>query len=144
MLAITRTMVLEACSVYYARRGAPGIIKALDACELGLNLKSKPKKWVKLEVPSLPSKTWSIDFMHNVLVSGRRFRIMYVIDDYWRECLDIQVCFSLPSKLATRHLDAISWLPLYYNGLEPISHHFVRCANRHATQLRFIQPGNPS
>lgn len=57
-------------------------------CELGLNLKRKPKKRlaprtaVKLEVPSLPNRTWSIDFMHDVLVSGRRFRTMNVIDDY--------------------------------------------------------------
>lgn len=59
-------------------------------CELGLNLKRKPKKRlapraaVKLEVPSLPNKTWSIDFMHDVLVGGRRFRTMNVIDDYRR------------------------------------------------------------
>ena len=125
-------------------------------CELGLNLKRKPKKRlaprtaVKLEVPSLPNKTWSIDFMHDVLVGGRRFRTMNVIDDYRRECLGIKVGFSLPSKLATRHLDEIALCRGYPdiirldNGPEHISHHFAQWAKTHAIKLRFIQPGKPA
>ena len=119
-------------------------------CAFGLNLKCKPKKRlarrtaVKLEVPCLPNKTWSID------LDGRRFRTMNVIDDYRRECLGIKVGFSLPSKFAKRHLDEIAVHRGYPdiikldNAPEHISHHFAQSANRHAITLRFIQPVNPS
>jgi len=100
-------------------------------CALGLNVKRKPKKRlarrtvVKREVPCSPNQTWSID------LNGRRFRTMNVIDDYRRECLGIKVGFSLPSKLATRHLDEIAVYRGYLgiirldNGPEHTSHHFA-------------------
>ena len=83
-------------------------------CELKLNLKRKPKKRlaprtaVELEVPVRRNEVWSIDFMHDVLVCGRRFRTMNVIDDHRRQCLGIRVAFSLPSTATTRHLDDIA------------------------------------
>src|SRR5215204_5857237 len=36
---------------------------------------------------ALPNTRWSIDFVHDQLACGRRFRILNVIDDVTKECL---------------------------------------------------------
>lgn len=50
------------------------------------------------------NQTWSIDFMSDALVDGRRFRILNIIDDYNRESLAIEVDTSLPSLRVVRVL----------------------------------------
>src|SRR5262244_3100817 len=34
-----------------------------------------------------PNQRWSMDFVHDQLCDGRRFRILAVVDDFTRECL---------------------------------------------------------
>jgi len=49
--------------------------------KLELNLRIKPKKRLKREkpeplaVPGKPNQTWSMDFMHDQLADGRRYRL---------------------------------------------------------------------
>lgn len=75
-------------------------------CELELNLRIKPKKRLvrekpePLSVPAAINDIWSMDFMHDQLSDGRRFRLFNVIDDYNREGLDIDIDFSLPTGRA--------------------------------------------
>lgn len=38
-----------------------------------------------------------MDFMHDNLADGRKYRLLNIIDDYNRECLETEVDFSLPS-----------------------------------------------
>ena len=38
-------------------------------------------------VLALPNQRWSIDFVHDQMASGRRFRVLNVVDDVTRECL---------------------------------------------------------
>ena len=38
-------------------------------------------------VPALPNQRWSLDFVHDQMVMGRRFRVLNVVDDVTRECL---------------------------------------------------------
>ena len=40
-----------------------------------------------LLLPALPNARWSIDFVHDQLACGRRFRILNVVDDVTKECL---------------------------------------------------------
>ena len=40
-----------------------------------------------MAVPQDPNQRWSLDFVSDTLVDGRRFRILCVIDDFSRECL---------------------------------------------------------
>jgi putative transposase len=38
-------------------------------------------------VPALPNQRWSLDFVHDQMATGRRFRVLNVVDDVTRECL---------------------------------------------------------
>ena len=40
-----------------------------------------------LALPQGPSQRWSLDFVSDTLISGRRIRILTVVDDFTRECL---------------------------------------------------------
>ena len=72
-------------------------------CAIGMNLKRRTKKRVpvqerqSMEVPNMPNRVWSLDFMSNTLYSGRRFRILNILDEGVREALDIVIDTSLPA-----------------------------------------------
>ena len=125
-------------------------------CELGLNLRIKPKKRLPsrskqvLELPAKPNVCWSMDFMSDALSSGRRFRTFNVIDDFNREALWIEIDTSLPTQRVVRTLQQIAdWrgLPRRLrsdNGPELISSTLAAWAEHHRIELVFIQPGKPS
>jgi putative transposase len=46
-------------------------------------------------VPVAPNDPWSLDFVSDQLIDGRRFRILTVIDDCTRECLALVADTSL-------------------------------------------------
>jgi len=48
-----------------------------------------------LTVPQGPNQRWSLDFLHDQLSDGRRFRILAVVDDFTRECLGLVADTSL-------------------------------------------------
>jgi putative transposase len=124
-------------------------------CELELNLRIKPRKRLKRELPetlSVPQKinqVWSIDFMHDQLTDGRSFRAFNVLDDFNREGLGIEIDFSLPTLRVIRALENImQWRgkPLAIrsdNGPEYISEAFKAWADLRGIKLMFIQPGKP-
>ena len=70
---------------------------------LKMNLRRKGKKRLPsrtpepLAVPVEANICWSIDFMHDALMSGQRFRTFNVIDDFTRECLAIEVDTNMPT-----------------------------------------------
>lgn len=79
----------------------------------GLNLPRRLKKRLPESVRQpLPKATacnhcWSLDFMSDSLVDGRKFRTLNVLDDYNREGLGIDVDYSLPAQRVTRLLDRL-------------------------------------
>jgi putative transposase len=42
---------------------------------------------MEMPVPDAPNIRWSIDFVSDQLSTGRRFRILNIVDDYTRECV---------------------------------------------------------
>ena len=83
---------------------------------LGMNLRRKHKKRLPARVkdplvlPIGPNITWSMDFMHDTLINGRKFRTLNIIDDYNREALQIAIDTSLNSERVVRELEQlVTW-----------------------------------
>lgn len=91
-----------------------------------------------------------MDFVHDTLVDGRKFRTFNVVDTYTRECLVIEVDTSLTGKRVTQVLErlvAVYGAPASItvdNGPEFISRAMDEWAYLRGVELRFIQPGKPT
>ena len=53
------------------------------------------------------NQEWALDFVHDAAESGRKFRVLSVIDVYTRECLALEVDTSFASRRVTRELERI-------------------------------------
>ena len=124
--------------------------------ELELNLRIKPRKRLKrdkpdpLDVPTAPNQMWSMDFMSDTLLDGRKLRTFNVIDDYNREGLAIDVNLSLPSARVVRSLEQIiEWRgkPAAIrcdNGPELLAGPIMEWAEKNRITMIYIQPGKPT
>ncbi|EPE84236.1 HTH-like domain protein [Leptospira noguchii str. 1993005606] len=81
--------------------------------ELGLKYRIKQRR-KRLPLPTVPKllpgafgERWSMDFMSDSLYSGRRFRILNIIDDYGRLAIATQPEFSIPSERVVRILNEV-------------------------------------
>jgi len=54
-----------------------------------------------------PNSRWSVDFVHDQLADGRRFRVLNVIDDVTKECLAAIPDTSIPGKRVVREMRAV-------------------------------------
>jgi putative transposase len=125
-------------------------------CELNLNLKRRPKKRLAprskqvLQQPKQLNQSWSLDYMSDALMQGRRFRTANVIDDCNREGLSILASLSLPATRITRWLDDIAAWRGYPktirvdNGPENLAKQFQGWAKQHDIKINYIQPGKPA
>lgn len=124
-------------------------------CKLGLNLPRRTKKRLPhrsrqpLVVAAAVNAVWSLDFMSDSLWSGRRFRVLNVLDEGVREGLAIEIDTSLPAKRVVRVLERISTLrglPAALrmdNGPELIAQELLDWCERKGVEPRHIQPGKP-
>jgi putative transposase len=60
-----------------------------------------------MSIPQDQNLRWSLDFVMDTLVSGRRFRILTLVDDFTRECLTLVADTSLTSLRVVRELDRV-------------------------------------
>jgi putative transposase len=60
-----------------------------------------------LAIPQDQNLRWSLDFVMDTLVSGRRFRILTVVDDFTWECLGLVVDTSLTALRVMRELNYV-------------------------------------
>ena len=102
-----------------------------------------------LQVPEQMNKTWSMDFMSDSLESGRRFRVLNVIDDHNRGALVVEPGFSLPAERVIEHLGRaieLNGKPKTIrvdNGPEFLSAVFQDFCEEQRIQIKYIQPGRP-
>lgn len=130
----------------------PGVnLKAVHRIwkEEGLRLNRRRRR--RLKVPSqarfeltAPNQAWCLDFCHDRLENGRRFRILAVLDCFTRECLLLKAAPHFPSSAVQRELE---WLFLVHgkpqrlvsdNGPE-----FRALDLPGEVEACFIQPGSP-
>lgn len=62
---------------------------------------------VLLAAPARPNQTWTMDFLHDALASGRKFRTLSIEEAYTREMLTIEVDTSLPALRVVRVLERL-------------------------------------
>lgn len=146
---------------YYGRIRNEGLVwnrkRVLRVYRLmNLNLRRKRKRRLPARVkeplcqPRGINHTWSMDFVSDSLVYGRRFRVLNIIDDYNREALAIEPDFSLPGERVINILDeVISWRGKPYeirvdNGPEFISKALQVWADKNHIRIKHIQPGSPT
>jgi len=125
-------------------------------CAMRLNLKRRTKRRVPkrerqpMDVMAMPNVIWGIDFMHDALYNGRKFRTFNILDEGVREALDIVIDTSIQSGRVVRALDQVaSWrgYPMALrcdNGPEFIAEKLVDWCTKHGVEPRYIQPGKPN
>ena len=100
-------------------------------------------------VEARPNARWSVDFIHDQLSNGRRFRILNVIDDVTKECLAAIADTSISGRRAARELDAVvAWrgnpeLIVSDHGTEFTSTAMLAWAQSSRVAWHFIAPGKP-
>ena len=124
--------------------------------EMRLNLRRKYKKRLPARVkepllqPIFPNVTWSMDFMHDGLMQGKKFRSFNVIDDYNREALNLTIDNSISSTRVIRELNKlIAWRGKpdnlrVDNGPEFIAKAMADWCEEKCIVLKFIQKGKPT
>ena len=122
----------------------------------GLTVRRRRRKrlvaWmrVKLPVPTRANERWSMDFVNDTLATGRKFRVLNVVDDLTREALATEVDTSLGGARVVRVLDrlvALRGLPSVIvcdNGPEFTGRAVDEWAYRMGVKLHFIRPGKPT
>jgi putative transposase len=121
---------------------------------LGLQVRRRRRK--KLDRPRVPlapaqapRQRWSMDFVSDQFTSGRRFRVLNVIDDHTRECLGQLADVSLTGQRVARFLTELGQeygLPqriVCDNGPEFTGKALVEWQLASGVALHFIQPGKP-
>lgn len=122
--------------------------------ELKLSLKIRKGRKIRtmprapIEPPNGSNQRWSMDFVSDALgPSGRRFRILTVVDDFTRECVLLYADFSIPGSTVARALDAVGVLPRSFtidNGSEFTGKVMDGWAFHKGIKLDFIRPGKPN
>ena len=102
-----------------------------------------------MAIPQDANQRWSLDFVSDALVDGRRFRILCVIDDFSRECLATIVDNSLSGERVARELDAIAerrgypCMVVSDNGTELTSNAMLAWQQDRGVEWHYIAPGKP-
>ena len=103
-----------------------------------------------LVVPLGPNERWSLDFVSDQLASGRRFRILTVVDDGTRECLALVADTSLSGARVARELDRLvaergrPKTIVSDNGTELTSNAILSWADDRRIAWHYIAPGKPT
>ena len=101
-------------------------------------------------VEARPNARWSLDFVHDQFATGRRFRILNVVDDVTRECLAAIPDTSISGRRVARELTALisrrgrPAMIVSDNGTEFTSTAILAWAQDHGVDWHYIAPGKPT
>jgi len=125
-------------------------------CKLhGLLLKAKRKRkrsGIGVGMPckaERPNDVWAYDFVEDRTETGRKLRILTVIDEFTRRCIEVEIEHKMNAKFVARtllKLFAIHGTPKLIrsdNGPEFIAKHLMNVMKIHGVSARHIDPGSP-
>ena len=125
--------------------------------EEGLTLRTKRPRRRKMVVhreapcqPKQANKAWSLDFIHDELGNGKKFRALTVVDIFTREGLAIEVGHRLRGENVVDVLNRLvrrRGAPKYLfadNGAEFTGQLVDLWAYHHGTRIDFSRPGKPT
>lgn len=123
--------------------------------EQGLAVRRRKRKRIGLTerqpmpIAQAPDQSWSMDYVADGLIDGRKLRTLNIVDDYTRECLAIEVDTSLPGArvvVVLERLAELRGLPSSItvdHGPEFESQALDAWAYKRGVRLAFIRPGKP-
>ena len=100
-------------------------------------------------VEAAPNARWPLHFAHDQLVSGRRFRVLNIVDDVTRECLAAIPDTSISGVRVVRELTGLvashgkPGMIVSDNGTELTSAAVLRWAQDQQIEWHYITPGKP-
>jgi len=125
--------------------------------EEGLALRTKRPRRRKMVVhrearcqPRRPNEAWSLDFIHDQLSNGQKFRALTIVDVFTREAIAIEVGQRLRGAHVVEVLNRLvrqRRAPKYLfadNGSEFTGHLVDLWAYHHGVRIDFSRPGKPT
>lgn len=122
--------------------------------QLSLRRKHRKKLPAAARVPlpaaTRPNERWSMDFIHDQLSNGRRFRTLTIVDDFTRQCPALWTDYSIGGAGVVSVLDRLAKthdLPTAItldNGPEFTGKTLHDWARQHNVKLNFTAPGKPT
>jgi putative transposase len=103
-----------------------------------------------MSIPQLPNDRWSLDFVADQFIDGRRMRVLVVVDDCSRECLALIADTSISGIRVARELEQLIGTRgkpktiVSDNGTELTSNAILRWADDHKVAWHYIAPGKPT
>jgi putative transposase len=120
---------------------------------LGVRRRKGRKRAVGVRAPIVvearPNARWSLDFVHDQMANGRRFRVLNIKDDITHECLGAIPDTSISGRRVVRELDAIierrgkPSMIVSDNGTELTSNAVFAWSRDHKIDWHYIAPGKP-
>jgi putative transposase len=123
--------------------------------EQGLMVRKRKRKRIApaerlvRRAPQAPNESWSMDYVADALIDGRKLRALTIVDDFTRECLAIEVDTSLPGSRVVavlarlRDLRGLPKSITVDHGPEFEGRILDAWAYQNEVDLAFIRPGKP-
>jgi len=137
----------------YPRVNHKRVYRLYSEADLAVRKRRKAKRPSNERLPLRPAQTinevWSMDFVADSLVNGRRLKLLTVTDDFTHECVDIGVDHGISGQYVTRLLDQVALFRGHPravrtdNGPEFTSRAFMGWAQTRGIRHLLIQPGKP-
>ena len=115
-----------------------------------LELNGAPKWLVAIPALTAGGQYWAMDFVHDQLSTGRKFRVLTIIDKWHRQCVALSADFALMGQSVVDALNVIALerqLPFAItvdHGTEFTSKVLDEWCYMRGVKLDFIRPGKPT
>lgn len=96
-----------------------------------------------------PNHVWAYDFMEDRTETGRKLRILTVVDEFTRRCMEVEVEHRMNAKFVARtllRLFQVHGTPAFIrsdNGPEFVAKFLMNVMQIHGVSARHIDPGSP-